>query len=488
MPDTTGRRAMDATVKDSTDTAIAEDTARIEFDIPLSKGELAEPASRTAPEVSSQAQTGPGSRAPGTRMDHEEARVRMAGVDLGPEGSARANALLGHLFEQGAAHGVHDEIDDAAAARIAGQARARNNHPGFRRPEMIEARPVRQLPNFAEVPHDALVPVPPRTPNNGQPVRGGALVPVEPQQPVTALAVQQRVPVVVENDVRWLTVAQTDGYLQAMIRALGRSVFRGFPCFAEHERQARQAGDPDPLATIQLLANLGERGRPSSARELDVVASWIRQNGTVIRSEALEFPVAMPGYRPEVVLLVTAEESFLLVRETRDRGAPANSAYVYRWNGGVQPYLDMRANAQLDRLAERPALAPPAGPAGAPPRVPGAIDGSLSHTPYRPDVRRARIATLPMAPSAVRDGTSPLQKLLDIGFSRHADDNGPALIGMAADGTEFRVSPMPGLRLIDGTVFRLKISAGGDVQQLAGVSAEDIQVRFAECAPRPGVG
>jgi hypothetical protein len=484
MPDVTGRRPLNPAAKDSVDTAIAEQTPRIELEIPLSKGDLAEASQRTTPEVIAPETAGAGPRAPGAAMDYEEAKARMAGIDLGPEGSARANALLGHLFEQGAVHGVHDEIDDAAAARIAGQARARNNHPGFRRPQMIEARPARQLPNFAGVSHDALVPVPPRAPIGGQPVRGGALVPVQPQQPATALAVQQRVPVVVENDVRWLTIAQTDGYLQAMIRALGRSVFRGFPCFAEHERRARQAGDPDPLATIQLLANLGERGRPSSARELDTVASWIRQNGTVIRSEELEFPVAMPGYRPEVVLLVTADESFLLVRESPDRGAPRNSAYVYRWNGGVQPYLDMRGNAELDRLAERPALAPPAP---APAR--GAIDESLPQTAYRPasDVRRARIASLPMAPSAVRTGISPLQKLLDIGFSRHADDHGPALIGMAPNGTEFRVSPMPGLRLIDGTLFRLTISAGDDVQQFAGVTAEDIQARFGECSPRPGV-
>ncbi|MGY3582108.1 hypothetical protein ACVIGB_000969 [Bradyrhizobium sp. USDA 4341] len=482
MPDATRQRATEAAAKDSTEAEILDARARIEFEIPTSKGDLTE-AAKSAPKAPAGKQNTPGSHAPGRTMDNEEVRARMAGINLGPEATARANHLLGHLFEQGAAYGIRDEIDDATAARIAGQARGAN-HLGHPHREVIEARSVRQIPNFGEAPRDALVPVPARVPTNDLAVRGGGVVPVEPQAPCTALTVQERLPGFVSNDVRWLTIAQTPRYPQQLIRAFGRRIFRGFPCFAEHERQAQETGEPDPLATIHLLANIRGQG-PSTERELDIVATWIRQNGTVIRSEELEFPIAMPGYRPEVVLLVTADESFLLVRETLERGARGNSTYIYRWNGGVQPYLNMLGQARIARLVEQPALPPPAA---APRELPQANRG-LPAAAFRPALedRKARIAALPMAPSSVRDGVSPLQKLLNIGFTRHADDNGPALIATAADGTEFHVSAMPGLRLIDGNIFCLKISEGDDDERLAGVSVEEIQARFADCSPQPGV-
>lgn len=497
MADATRKRAPEVATKDSTTTETLEQSSRVEFELPGSKGDLAEARQPNAGDPERRSRTDqPGPRAPGRTMDNEEAAARMAGAGIGPEGAVRANELLGHLFEQGAAHGVRDEVDDATAARIAGQARGAN-HLGQRRREavearpvqqleqrprqVIEARPVQQIENLAEAPHDALVPMRPRARDEG-------LVPAVPPPPGTALAVQERLPAFVENDVHWLTIAQTPGYLEQMIRRFGREIFRGFPCFAEHERLARAAGHPDPLATIHLIANLGGRGRPSTTQELDTVASWIRQNGTVIRTEEMEFPFAMPGYRPEIVLLVSQDESFLLVRELVERGAPENSTYVYRWDGGVRPYLNARGQGLLERLAERPALGAPARPAaaGAPRQVEDLreqLAGAVSRP--APVARRARLAALPVAPTGVRTD-SPLQKLLDIGFARHADADGPALMATAPDGTNFRVSALPGRRLIDGDVFRLKTLDSQGVEQLADLDVEEIQSRFADRFPHPG--
>lgn len=501
MADVTRKRAPEAAAKDSATIEILGQAPRVEFELPGSKGDLTEARQADTVQRSEQPRhTGePGPRAPGRTMTNEEAAGRMAGAGIGPEGAARANELLGHLFEQGAAQGIHDEIDDATAARIAGQARGANPvgqrrreaiearpaeqipHMVERPRQVVEARPVQQIPHLAEMRHDALVPVRPRPP------AADGLVPVVPPQPCTALAVQEQLPAFVDNEVRWLTIAQTPGYLEQMIRRFGREIFRGFPCFAEHERLARAAGNPDPLATIHLIANLGGRGNPSTAQELDTVASWIRQNGTVIRTEEMEFPFAMPGYRPEIVLLVSQDESFLLVRERVERGAPENSTYVYRWDGGVRPYLNARGQNVLDRLAERPALGAPAREVGAAPRQVEDLRQQLDDAIRRPApiVRRARLAALPVAPAGVRTD-SPLQKLLDIGFARHADADGPALIATAPDGTSFRVSALPGRRLIDGDVFRLKTSDTLGVEQLVDLDVDEIQTRFADHFPHPG--
>lgn len=480
MPDATRKRASEAEIKDSDAIETLDAKPRIEFDIPHSKGDLAD-AAQPSPtnEAAAEQVQDEGRRAPGRTMDGEEAAARMAGIDLGAEANARANDLLGHLFEQGAAHGIRDEIDDATAARIAGQART-VNYLGHRRPEMLEARPVHRLPNLAEAPPDALVPLNPQPPAVGA---GSAAQ----QAPRTALTVQQhQLPAFVDNEVSWLTIAQTPGYLQQMIRRFGREIFRRFPCFATHEQRAREVGHLDPLASIHLIANLGGQGRPSTARELDTVASWIRQNGTTIRTEQLEFPNAMPGYQPEIVLLVTQEESFLLVRERVELGAPANSSFVYRWDGGMAPYLEARGQAVIEGLAQAPALAPP--PRAAAPRavehMRPLLDGAARHRTA--EKRRARIAALPVAPSAVPPDASPVQKLIALGFTRHADQSGPALIATGADGTDFRISALAGRRLIDGDRFRFKASGPEGEEELDGLSVEEIETRFAASFPGPG--
>lgn len=136
---------------------------------------------------------------------------------------------------------------------------------------------------------------------------------------------------------RWLALHDLPGYMADFIRALGRSTFKSFPCFKKHDRLARSAGC-DPLGSMRVLANLQGRG-PTPQRELDAMALWIRNNGVPVEAGHIEFPIAIPGYSPRIILAGNDTTSFLLIDEKRTDGAPVDAQYIYAWAGGRRHYL-----------------------------------------------------------------------------------------------------------------------------------------------------
>lgn len=198
---------------------------------------------------------------------------------------------------------------------------------------------------------------------------------------------------------RWLTIYDLPGYMRDGVRVLGRTIFRSFPCFKKHERAATEAGH-EPLGSIRVLAAI-QGGGPSTDAELNVMARWVRQNGVVIDHAELEFPLAIEGYRPRVILSATDNQSFLMVEDSRERGAPCDALYIYSWVGGREFYLGAGDGLQqLARMAIREIAArrPDARP------EPEALPSiALMATPViqdaTPEERRARVKALPQAPA-----------------------------------------------------------------------------------------
>src|SRR3546814_19285474 len=123
----------------------------------------------------------------------------------------------------------------------------------------------------------------------------------------------------------------------------------------------------------------------------------------------------MPGYRPNVILAATDDETFLLVEERLERGAPADAAYVYSWAGGVTPYLANDGHRQvLDRMvAQRPAIAAPAA-VPLPPVVRTAVPDPVevaapAFVAEPPPARRAAPSNDPTVPAThtLPEGTAP---------------------------------------------------------------------------------
>jgi hypothetical protein len=446
-------------------TAEREPTIDIEIatEMPTSKGQLAEAANAAAPDHLRVAldQITP---APGRAATNARAAAKLATVQFDEGALARTADLLGQAAVYAAAQGVVDEIGDDEAALISAMPQ-QVAQIAANPMEAIEFRRVDDIDEGAE-------PVPP--------------------DPTTLPMIVQTLPAFIDHDIDWLTVAQTPGYPVNLIRALGRTTFRSFPCFAEHERKAREQGIRDPLSTIQLLAKFPGQPGPSTQRELDQMADWIRANGVIVDSGKLEYPPqALPGYSPEVVLLTTAEESFLLVRDSVEYGgSPIDGIYIYRWNGGVGPYLTGgRPNfTRLEggRPADRQRAINAPARALAPPRpiepLRGALQrGGQNQAPAmavrfvnEAETRRRRrqvIEKLPTAesPTDAVQGAANVQRLRDAGFTPHAGKEGPGLRLRLDDGSAVQIFAAPSMRLIDSPVFRLRLLD----QQETVISAKD---------------
>lgn len=480
------------------------------FEIPTSKGEIAEapqhaerPADADADETIG-ADRGAGLR--GRAATNEEARARLGNVQFDAETSERIGEMMGHAAEQAELHGVRDEIDDDEAMRIAGH---------VDEPVMLAARQVEQIPDFND-----------RNDDFGPPE-----VPVEP---TTLPAVIQTLPAFVNDEITWLKMAQLPGYIVNHIRALGRTTFRAFPCFAEHERKERARGVADPMSTITILANFSGQNGPSARHEVDMMANWIATEGTLVQADVLEFPVAFPGYRPEVVLLVTADDSFLMVRDSRANGAPVEGVYIYHWKGGANVYRLADGRVHLGRIdagpaAQRAQIAAPARQIGGPahrrpdpnarradvfnapaPRAVGQIRAGLGRIarndpddlrrqmevlapgadlePGRVVRKRGLSKALPVASSSTDliAAAIELKRLREAGFKPYSSDEGPGLRFDFGDGRAIQLLAESGKRLIDTTVFRMSVIVPGvETAYNETASVDDVLAELRPASPRP---
>jgi hypothetical protein len=229
----------------------------------------------------------------------------------------------------------------------------------------------------------------------------------------------------------WRSVKHLPGYMQQSMRAMARAVFRRFDSFARHEEICRAEGR-DPLAEIQVVAEINGAG-PNRKSDLDMVAGWIRRNGVVQDRATLEFPGLIDGYRPDVILAHSENETFLLVQDSRQRGAPVDGRYVYRWTGGMGFRLEAPASAALPRQAAPVALPAPAKRA--------------SHTAF--------------SPAAAAEGEARTALLRANGFLPCGTPEGPGLRKRLDDGTTALVLGEPGKSLRASILLRLRIEEPG---------------------------
>ncbi len=499
------------------DAAVADrDDVEIIFADPASQGAVAASSRGAAPDAGRDPR---GPVAPGAAPMHG----RMMRPGEAREMSVEVMGSLGEAFGrfvEGLGE-VEDVIDDEQALALArrsmaGRAKALAHVPGVDR-LAIEAT---REPGLPMVPGAAPRDVPP------PPANLPALINMTPAYKDPNWVDGQALP-----PIRWEQIYGTPGYLQQMIRAFGRELFRTFPCFAEHERMAAQAGR-DALGELHVLANLGGSG-PSHQIDLDQAATWVRANGVPIDAATFNFP-HMEGYNPSVVLAADADRSYLLVNERRDMGAPVDSMYVYSWPGGMGFYHDklpaqdrVARRVGVQRMVEPPRRAvaggrnarpqlPPGMGAGAaqggrlrvppmidvqqveraPPRQPRddgrgrvALD-AMMEVPALPDAARARRecdARRPVAAAQVTTSTLT-EALVGLGFKRGGSPEGPVLRLRSEDGMEAIARGVePNVPLHLATTMRLVVrdETGGIVVDDVVASRDDVEAALAGPSPRP---
>ena len=460
---------------------LVADKVELDIEIAVSKGEVASTqhperdiqVDRPAPE---------GEQAPGEDATAEETARALRQVDFDPEAIVRAAALLNQLPP------IRDEISDADAARMA--AMPRGNLGRLAGILTERARQVELLrrdgPGVDEPP-----PPPPRPPEN--------LPAVQPQNVFARDPNWQAPPA----QPRWHRVYDLPRYYQNQIRGLGRGVFRRFPCFAEHEAVMTQMGH-DPLGSIQVMANLNGQGYPSEAWELNAIAEWVlgAGGGRVVDARELTFATVMPDYTPRVIVACTETESFLLVQELVEMGAPADSTYIYRWHGGLRYYRDhpqeLAGMQRRQIAAARPQLEHDVGAAVVPPRL------ARPRNPANvPAVARVRPATytlvqqrtsqdraeilkaLPVGSSTVVK--SPVVDLLKVdGFKQFGSSSGPCLRKQVGAGQYAYVFGEAGKSLATSSTFRIELDDEGTRTVLAN-DASDFEEIKAIISPAPGM-
>jgi hypothetical protein len=270
---------------------------------------------------------------------------------------------------------------------------------------------------------------------------------------------------------------------------------------------------------VQVLVDIAGRG-PNPAAEMEAMVAWIRQHGRVVDAGQIDFAAIMPGYRPNVILAVSENDSFLLVEDTRENGAPVNATYIYSWVGGRRAYemqdgarpLEM-VGAALNRPA-RPALPAPRAaqdarrqpqPArGAAPDpfgregVPGAAAGGGGAGMHQADARAAGQAgrtaaagdvpeAAPPAPAPAARPANAMQVLRGAGFATVGTDRGPALTKEIGDGRTAVVMG-DGRSLVLARTFAVAIhDPSGDVMDTAVVEGADAVLAWIGERPASGM-
>lgn len=108
----------------------------------------------------------------------------------------------------------------------------------------------------------------------------------------------------------WHVVANLPGNMAQGIRTVGRRLFKSFT--------------RTPTDDIVMIANLQNSGMPNSPREINAVASWLRNSGQEVSTGDIDFDNFIPGYRADIKLYDAAGARFLLVRDFAGQ-------YIYSW-------------------------------------------------------------------------------------------------------------------------------------------------------------
>lgn len=139
----------------------------------------------------------------------------------------------------------------------------------------------------------------------------------QPTRDVTVRVTPENLPAVVNDALTdagvlnpdWHVVANLPGNMAQAIRTVGRRLFR--------------AMTRTPTDEIVMIANLQGMG-PNTPREINAVASWLRNTGREVSTGSIDFDNFIPGYQADIKMYDAAGARFLLVRDFAGQ-------YIYTW-------------------------------------------------------------------------------------------------------------------------------------------------------------
>lgn len=128
----------------------------------------------------------------------------------------------------------------------------------------------------------------------------------------------------------WKPLLEAPGYSDPgrrgeMVRTMGRTIFRSIANFRRLETAARAEG-LDPLGQLRVCAC---KGAPSGA--MQNMLEWLTRHGTPVAAQKMDFGAMAPNYKPQILGVMTDNDTFLIVKET----SPGPAVYIYAMPGGL---------------------------------------------------------------------------------------------------------------------------------------------------------
>lgn len=302
------------------------------------------------------------------------------------------------------------------------------------------------------------------------------------------------------QNIVWKSLFQLPGYgslgedseASAGNRERGRSIFRSLPCFRRMETECR-AGSRDPLGEVQLM----ETGDGLPRHQKNPLTAWIKKNGQVLEWGKM-LPLAdIPGYAPLIMLALSGNESFLLIRDSGEMEQTDGVDLIYSWLGGRTAYdNDPLARPSLMRLRPNVPVATPAPEIEEQGVAPAEIGPTRKLRASRREKKDPVLLTDIPKREAILDRSAiagvrlnSMQYFRQAGFTSLGTADGPALQKTLDDGRIALVLG-EGRSLALATRFTVRIYEAanhGDPLEEDVVDGHEAAVDWAECRNAPGM-
>jgi hypothetical protein len=152
------------------------------------------------------------------------------------------------------------------------------------------------------------------------------------------------------TNVRWQRVRQLPGYRMQPIRDLGNDVFMGFPCFRSFA-DAAKARNEDAHGEVLTISDFTH-----DKITVNKMAEMIVKNGNILGATEVDYGLLAPGYHPHIVIFLTDNWTFKLVRDRIKDGAPVDLNAIYAWPGGANYYRHLGNGPAAKESATFPVL------------------------------------------------------------------------------------------------------------------------------------
>tara|TARA_Y100001001_G_scaffold161756_1_gene186843 strand:- start:1380 stop:2117 length:738 start_codon:yes stop_codon:yes gene_type:complete len=130
---------------------------------------------------------------------------------------------------------------------------------------------------------------------------------------------------------KWQKIGHLPGYAVGGIRAMGRDIFRSLECFQAFDQKMKLEGK-DALAETLIVSDWTH-----DETTVNALTKMIVENGCRLNTGVMDHP-QIPDYAPEVIMFMTKDWTFKLVRDRRSNGAPVDLNSIYAWPGGTSFY------------------------------------------------------------------------------------------------------------------------------------------------------